>query len=215
MAKGPGRLETGKVQEEAPVQKAISMLMEEHSRIEHVLGSLEGFASALAGGTASDRERVGRYAAFFRGFADVCHHAKEEDVLFQRLVERGFSRETGPVAVMLYEHEVGRAHVGALRQVAEVGGALSAAEARQVVDEASGFVPLLRAHILKEDRILYPMALRVLSGPELDEMAEAFLARDRARREDGTWDRLQATAEELLASFPPGPVRTAEAAAMP
>jgi len=185
------------------VQKAIAMLMDEHRRIEQVLGSLEGFAAAVAGGLDSDRARVGRYAAFFRGFADACHHAKEEDVLFQRLVERGFSRETGPVAVMLYEHEVGRAHVAALRRVSEGSGTLSAVEAQQVVHEAASFVPLLRAHILKEDRILYPTALRVLSGPELEEMAAAFAGFDRAQREDGTWDRLQSLADELLAAFPP------------
>lgn len=193
------------------MQKAIAMLMDEHRRIEQVLGSLEGFASALVAGLQPDREHLGRYAAFFRGFADACHHAKEEDVLFQRMVERGFSRESGPVAVMLHEHEVGRAHVAALRRLSEGGGSLRPVDARQVVHEASGFVPLLRAHIMKEDRILYPMALRILGGPELDEMAEAFVAADRVKREDGSWDRLRALADELLAAFPPDPVSMAQA----
>ncbi len=188
------------------MEKAIAVLMEEHRRIEQVLGSLEGFAAAVAGGLESDRAYVGRYAGFFRGFADACHHAKEEDVLFQRMVERGFSRDSGPVAVMLHEHEVGRTHVAALRRLSEAKGPLSPVEGQQVVREAKGFAPLLRAHIMKEDRILYPMALRILSGPELDEMAASFAAFDRAQREAGTWDRLQALADELLAAFPSEPL---------
>ncbi|MBK9032944.1 MAG: tetratricopeptide repeat protein [Myxococcales bacterium] len=32
------------------------------------------------------------------------HHGKEEDLLFEAMVEHGFSREQGPLAVMLHEH---------------------------------------------------------------------------------------------------------------
>lgn len=46
-----------------------------------------------------------------REFADGQHHAKEEQMLFPLLVEKGFSVESGPVAVMLHEHEQGRLFV--------------------------------------------------------------------------------------------------------
>ena len=82
--------------------------MNEHRLIEQVLGSLETFASQVEEGLAPERPVLADYGTFLRGFADSCHHGKEEDILFQRMVERGFPRETGPVAVMLYEHEVGR-----------------------------------------------------------------------------------------------------------
>ena len=194
------------------MQKAIAILMDEHRRIEQVLGSLEAFAASLGQGLSEERSLLGCYAGFFRDFADAFHHAKEEDVLFERLVESGFSRESGPVAVMLHEHQLGRAHVSSLRRLAGKGGPLSAVERQQAQQAAGAFVPLLRAHILKEDRILYPMALRVLSGPELDEMAEAFAALERARQEDGSWDRFQALAEQLLAVIPPDPALMAAAA---
>ena len=101
------------------MEKAIEVLMSEHRLIEQVLGSLETFTSEIEGGLAPEPPLLADYGAFFREFADSCHHGKEEDVLFQRMDERGFPRETGPVAVMLYEHEVGRGHVSALRQVGE------------------------------------------------------------------------------------------------
>jgi hemerythrin-like domain-containing protein len=180
-----------------------------------VLGSLETFGVEVEGGLAPERERVADYGRFFRGFADACHHGKEEDILFQRMIERGFSRESGPVAVMLHEHVVGRGHVAALRQVGEGEGPVTAVEARLLLESAGAFVPLLRAHIQKEDRILYPMALRVLTGPELDAMEAAFEAFEAAIRADGSYDRLRGLADRLAAAFRPDPVRMAAAAALP
>ncbi len=93
------------------MQKAIEVLMGEHRLIEQALGSLETYALEIVADAPPRRDVVGEYAAFFGGFADACHHGKEEDILFQRMVERGLPREVGPLAVMYHEHELGRAHV--------------------------------------------------------------------------------------------------------
>jgi hemerythrin-like domain-containing protein len=193
------------------MHESIDVLMKEHRRIEKVLGSLETFCFDVEGGLAPDRAVVADYASFFRGYADASHHGKEEDVLFARMIERGLSRESGPVAVMLYEHVVGRSHVGALRQLGEGAGPVSGVETQVVLEHAGAFVPHLRAHIQKEDRILYPMALRLLSGAELDAVLTQFDAFDAGRRADGTSDRLQALADRLVGAFRPDPARMAAA----
>jgi hemerythrin-like domain-containing protein len=194
------------------VTKAIEVLMQEHRLIEQVLGSLETYTAEVERGLAPERKPVADYAAFFRGFADACHHGKEEDILFQRMIERGMPRETGPLAVMLHEHELGRRHVGALRQVGEREGPLGAVERQTLIENASSFVPLLRMHILKEDRILYPMAEQILTGPELDSMQEAFASFEAQWRADGSYDRLQRLAEALRTAFRPDAERMAAAA---
>jgi hemerythrin-like domain-containing protein len=51
---------------------------------------------------------------FVRNFADRCHHAKEEENLFPRMEARGVPRDGGPIGVMLFEHEEGRAYVRAI-----------------------------------------------------------------------------------------------------
>ena len=196
------------------MEKAIEVLMSEHRLIEQVLGSLETFTSEIEGGLAPERPLLADYGTFLRDFADSCHHGKEEDILFQRMVERGFPRETGPVAVMLYEHEVGRGHVSALRQVGEGTGPLTAAETGVVLENAGAFIPLLRAHILKEDRILYPMAVRLLTGPEMDAMETDFAAFEARMRADGSYGRLHGLADRLTAAFRPDPARMAAAARM-
>jgi hemerythrin-like domain-containing protein len=191
-----------------PVARVIEILMEEHRLIEEVLGSLETYAAELEGGRVAERPRVAEYVDFLRGFADAAHHGKEEDILFQRMAERGFSTEMGPLAVMLHEHQVGRAHVAGMRQVAEGQAAVvGAAEQALLISHAQGFIPLLRTHILKEDRILYPMAVRALTPVELEAMETAFADFDRAARAGGVMDRLRATAERLVAAFPPDRAR--------
>jgi hemerythrin-like domain-containing protein len=193
------------------MHESIDVLMREHRRIETVLGSLETFCLGVEGGLVPERAVLADYAAFFRGYADASHHGKEEDVLFARLIERGFSRESGPVAVMLHEHVVGRGHVGALLQAGGGAGPVSGIETQLVLEHASAFVPHLRAHIQKEDRILYPMALRLLTGAELDAILTEFEAFDAGRRADGTCDRLEALADRLVAAFRPDPARMAAA----
>ena len=196
------------------MHKAIEVLMNEHRLIEQVLGSLETFVLDVQGGLAAERAVLADYGAFLREFADACHHGKEEDVLFRRMVERGFPLENGPLAVMLHEHKVGRGHVSVIRQVAEGAGPISAVETQLVLENAGAFVPLLRAHIQKEDRILYPMAVRLLEGPELDAMETDFEAFEARMRADGSFDRLHGLAEGITTRFRPDPTRMAAAANM-
>jgi hemerythrin-like domain-containing protein len=186
--------------------------MEEHRLIEQVLGSLESFAVEVEGGLALERPLVAEYADFFRGFADAYHHGKEEDILFQKMIERGFPTESGPLAVMLHEHAQGRERVGILSQTGQAEGAVEAAERESVLTATHEFVPLLRQHILKEDRILYPMALRALTGSELDQMETAFEAFEKRLNADGAEERLRALADRLTVSFAPDPARMAVAA---
>jgi hemerythrin-like domain-containing protein len=196
------------------VSKAIDVLMTEHRLIERVLGSLESFGAAVEGGLPVERSIVSDYAGFFRGYADRYHHGKEEDILFKRMIDRGFPTETGPLAVMLHEHEQGRARVAVLRQVGQGEGAVTPAEKQVLLTSAHEFIPLLRQHILKEDRILYPMAAQLLTGPEFDAMETAFENFERRVAGDGTADRLRALAERLESTFAPDPERMRAATAM-
>jgi hemerythrin-like domain-containing protein len=196
------------------VSKPIDVLMEEHRLIEQVLGSLESYAVAIEGGLALERPVVGEYAEFFRGFADAYHHGKEEDILFQRMIERGFPSGSGPLAAMLHEHTQGRARVGVLGRVGQAEGPVETPERQAVLVAANEFVPLLRQHILKEDRILYPMALRALSGPELDQMETAFEDFEKRLSAAGAAERLRALADRLTNAFAPDPERMVAAASM-
>ncbi len=193
--------------------RPITILMNEHRLIENVLGSLETCALEIEGGLAFERAFARDYAGFLRGFADAWHHGKEEDILFRRMIERGFSEESGPVAVMLHEHREGRALVGAIHGVGEGTGEVTPAERATFLTGANGFIPLLRQHIQKEDNILYPMSERVLSSAEFETMLANFAAFEAKAGADGTRDRLETLAGRLTAAFRPDEARTAAGSA--
>lgn len=193
--------------------RPLTILMNEHRLIETVLGSLETCALEVGGGLVLERAVARDYAGFLRGYADAWHHGKEEDILFRRMVERGFSTEAGPVAVMLHEHRLGRAFVSAIHAVGEGSGEVTPAERATFRSSAEGFVPLLRQHIRKEDDILYPMSERVLSTAEFESMLADFDAFERRAGADGTRDRLEALAARLATTFRPDEARMAAGAA--
>ena len=191
--------------------RAIEILMGEHRLIEQVLGSLETYVVGIEQGLSPERATLADYAAFFRGFADACHHGKEEDILFRRMLERGMPRQTGPLAVMFHEHVLGRARVAALRGLGEADGPFAPVEVQLAVENASAFIELLRAHILKEDGILYPMAERLLSVSELDALLTAFEGFEKTIRGDGSFDRFHGLADALCGRYRPDPERMAAA----
>jgi len=193
--------------------RPITILMNEHRLIENVLGSLETCVIEIEGGLPLERAFARDYSSFLRGYADAWHHGKEEDILFLRMVERGFSAESGPVAVMLHEHREGRVLVGAIHGVGEGTGEVRPAEKAAFLGGARGFIPLLRQHIQKEDNILYPMSERVLTPAEFETMLADFAAFEAKAGADGTRDRLEALAGRLVAAFRPDEARMAAGSA--
>jgi len=150
-----------------------AVLVQEHDLILQALDALEAALGRLEAGGAPDRGYFEKAVEFLRTFADKCHHGKEEDLLFKAMVSRGFPLQGGPIAVMLSEHESGRAFI---RGMAEAAVRLDAdpAALRQLIASGRGYIQLLRAHIAKENSILFPMADQVLTPEGQAQLAEAF-----------------------------------------
>lgn len=98
-----------------------------------------------------------------RNFADGIHHAKEENLFFPFLAERGFSTTQGPVAVMLQEHMQGRNFVKGIADNITLYKNGNKEALNEIFRNMTGYAELLRNHIEKENNILFRMADRVLS----------------------------------------------------
>lgn len=177
--------------------KATDILMQEHRVIERVLDVLQTAADRLAQGTAVRPGFFLEAADFISGFADGCHHRKEEGVLFPAMTASGMPVGEGPIGVMLHEHEEGRRLTGGMREAArrlEAGDALARG---QVVANAKGYVALLRDHIAKEDGVLFPMAAQVLAPASQDRLLEGFAGVEHAETGPGVHEKYLALAERL------------------
>jgi hemerythrin-like domain-containing protein len=177
--------------------QATQILMEEHRVIEQVLSALQMQAQRLESG---GNVRVGFFLEavdFARNFADGCHHRKEEGVLFPAMTAAGMPRESGPIAVMLSEHEQGRAFVRAMEAAAKRLEAGETNARNLVAINARSYVALLLQHIAKEDTVLFPLADRVIPEAAKAGVAEEF---DRIEREEtgaGVHEKFHALAEAL------------------
>lgn len=183
------------------------LLRSEHRVIEQMLHVLERLAS-LPEEQSLDESDAGQSLEFFRRFADRCHHGKEEGLLFPALERKGFPHETGPIGVMLYEHEVGRSHV---RGMAEALDRLRSGdpEARNLFTQhALAYISLLREHIYKEDHVLFMMAEQALSPQDQQQLLEEFHQTEHTAVEAGEHDRWVHTAHQLADKY--GAPRTAE-----
>ena len=136
----------------------IEILTTEHRLIERMLSALETWAAGMVRRNADERVALGHFVTFVQDFVDPVHHGKEENILFATMVEHGFSREQGPVPVMLHEHRECRDMIETLAAFVHQRAHWSEAERSQIARAAHGYAALLRQHIAKEDQILYPIS---------------------------------------------------------
>ncbi len=133
---------------------------------------------------------------FTREFTDGCHHHKEEQVLFPLLREKA-PMAAGPVSVMLAEHDQGRAHVSAVADGLSAASAGDADARDAVAAGLEGYSALLRAHIAKENKVLFPLAERALRADDKARLAAEFDRVEREETGEGVHETYHALAHEL------------------
>jgi len=178
------------------MSKAIDELKHDHDAILSSLSILDAMVGRLGKANAPSAEDLRSYLGFLKEFADKCHHGKEEGILFPALTEAGMPAGGGPVSVMLSEHADGRA------LIKEMEGALSGTvNARAFGNAARRYADLLRAHISKENNVLFPAAERMLASPELEEIHGKFQQHEETVIGHGRHEQLHALLKELKQKY--------------
>lgn len=177
--------------------KATDVLTEEHRVIEQVLDTLETGVNLLERGEFVRPEFFLSATDFIRGFADGCHHQKEEGVLYKHMEEQGLPLQGCPLGVMLAEHELGRQYTRGLTSAAEAlkSGDLSARQ--RIIESSSSYIALLRRHIVKEDNILFPMADEVIAFEQHDSVWDGFEHVEHEETGEGVHEKYLALAGAL------------------
>lgn len=173
----------------------IEKLEAEHQNILKGISLLQEGADRLEKGADISADFFRKLTDFIRNYADKYHHAKEEDILFVRLEKSGFPTDTGPVGVMLFEHDQGRGYVSKMIDAVEKYDSGDSSAVDAIVENAHGYIYLLRQHIEKEDKVLYPMASNALGSAGIEAMQDDF---DRVEKEKtGTEERYAGLLQEL------------------
>ncbi|MCP4725722.1 MAG: hypothetical protein GY863_11835 [bacterium] len=178
----------------------IKKLIEEHNLIKDVLSGLEIFTKDLENTKLENKNDIGKFARFFREFADKCHHGKEEDILFKEMQNFGFSVNDGPLAVMYQEHKLGREQVSIMFNLSKYDD-WDDEKTEQAISACRLFCQLLSNHIYKEDNILYPMAENRIPEEIIREMHGSFLDFDNNEMGKENIDELFQLAGELTDKY--------------
>lgn len=172
------------------------LLIGDHEQTERVFAAMKKPFTSPSGPPPG---LVASFFAYARDYVDRCHNQKEEQHLFPLLEKRGVSREGGPLAVMLAEHEAAREMLQRLEPMvaAWVGGDTSGlAELRQLVGD---YVTLCTDHYWKENDILFPLAAKTLTPEDVAAVERGIAAVEVALGPD-THARYAALAAELIAA---------------
>lgn len=156
------------------MSKAISELMHEHEAILFSLGILEKLAGAARAGQAWNTKDSRELVGFLKEFADTCHHGKEEGILFPAMEKAGILNEGGPIGVMLNEHALGRERIRGMNAALDAAEGNDSLAREAFAREATAYIELLRQHIEKENKVLFPMGERALSPTTFDELYIRF-----------------------------------------
>jgi len=148
------------------------VLREEHQQILQVAAALNDLLQTEP--SDESYQRIDKCIRFIRLFADACHHGKEEDLLFPALEDEGLSHDSGPIAVMLQEHRMGRGFASAMAQSIEGARAGDPAARDRLVRAGRDYIDLIRGHILKEDNVLFNMADQLVAGTRCARLCAAY-----------------------------------------
>lgn len=176
-------------------------LKDEHQGIILMLRILDKMCDMLDAGEPVDTDHLERSVEFLKVFADTCHHAKEEEILFPAMERAGIPKEGGPIGVMLREHETGRNYVRGLSKAVTDYASGKSDAARTIVENARNYIALLAQHITKEDTILYPLADAHIPRNVQNDLLEKFNAIETERIGPGRHEELHELLKQLEAAY--------------
>lgn len=162
------------------IDYSIEYLEDEHDIILKFCDEMERKALEILKGKEIDEEYLNNAILFIRNFADGTHHKKEEDILFQIMLDNlGSIADKVIRSGMLIEHQLARGYVMHLEENLN----LYIRDKKdiyklQILTNIMSYVNLLREHIEKENTTVYPFAKRSLNEElkkEVDEKNRDFI----------------------------------------
>ncbi|ADL51056.1 hemerythrin domain-containing protein [Clostridium cellulovorans] len=177
---------------------AIEIMVDEHRYIKRMLVVVRKLCIKIMNGEDVNFSDFYRVMDFVKNYADIHHHGKEEQLLFNRMLD-----ETGKVAEkliksgMLVEHDLGRLYMADLRSALEKYEKGDEESKLDIISNAMGYTYLLKRHIEKEDEVVYKFAERSLSKETLAEIEVQCIEFEKKQSAEGIQTKYIALLEEL------------------
>jgi hemerythrin-like domain-containing protein len=163
----------------------IGPLMIEHRLIERLIALMEKEGDRIKKDNIADIDFIDDCLDFIRTYADMCHHGKEEDILFRDLKNKNLSIEHMKILnELINEHKLAREITSKLvearnkyfNDVHDMTNQIYDFEIYEYFKELIDFYP---KHIRKEDKHFFLPCMDYFTANEKEKMLEEFLEFDR------------------------------------
>jgi hemerythrin-like domain-containing protein len=139
-------------------------LRKDHALIEKMINALKIMSTLLQKGTTIPKPILDQTIDFSTNFTNQCHHGKEEESLFPTLEKNGMPKEGGPIARMLFEHEITKNLTNSIIKSTEVY--LSTGQTGALIEDIEKYVEHVTLHLSKENQRLFVMADMILADKQ-------------------------------------------------
>ena len=160
---------------EVPAEHPLNILTEEHKVLLKLSSELVAVANKVqqANNTQGISNEMAKMKHIAEAFVDAeKHYLREENVLFPFLEKHGI---TEPPAIMWMEHDKIREKKKQLQNLIEKYPRVEFKSFREQLSELSvSLSTMLSSHFFKENSILFPTALKVISPEEWNEIRRDF-----------------------------------------
>jgi hemerythrin-like domain-containing protein len=139
-------------------------LRKDHALIAKMINALQTISSLLSNGKQIPKSILNQAIDFSINFTNTCHHGKEEESLFPTLENNGMPREGGPIARMLYEHQITKNLAESI--IKSTKNYISYGDYKELVKDIDNYVQHVSLHLSKENQRLFAMADIILKDQE-------------------------------------------------
>lgn len=177
---------------------SIELMVYEHTNIKRMLKVIRAFCQKLYNKEEVDFADMDKMTDFVKNYADKHHHGKEEQLLFNRMVEH-----LGPAAQklvthgMLVEHDMGRLFMMELKNA--IGNYINGQKdsVLDIIANAISYTHLLERHIQKEDDLVYKFAEKNLAKELMDKINDECVEFEEVAKREKTQEKYLTMLEEM------------------
>jgi hemerythrin-like domain-containing protein len=149
----------------------IQQLLTEHRIIENVLDIFENKIAEAQATKKVDVKFFTKFLRFVKEYVESYHHIREERCLFTVLADKNRLFDRGLLEVIQHEHRLGRQKTSEIQKTF-FQYSTNQACLDDVLNSCIEYVEMLRQHIYKEDRLLFPLSDRIMDKEDQERAFE-------------------------------------------
>jgi len=162
----------------APDVSPTEDLMREHGVLRRILLVYREVIHRIEVKEPVPSEQVARAAEIVRAFIEDYHEKDEEEFIFPRFRKAG--RLTGLVDVLVQQHQAGRKLTRSIQRLATTSALAQPSAPAELADSMRQFIRMYEPHAAREDTVLFPAFLELVSEKELHQLMETFEQKEKA-----------------------------------